>query len=118
MRRPWLLAVVLGGLALAGRAEAEGLAPVPANNPWCPSACCSWKSRRSWCPDDYCPKTLPVPPPRPPCNLPDNYCIKILPAPPPRPPCCLPDDYCRKPCAIHLGPCVEPWYTCGPLHCK
>ncbi len=115
---PRLLPLLICTLALYGRADAGGLGPVPPNNPWCPSACCSWFSRRGWCPNDYCSKALPAPPPRPSCRLPDSYCSKALPAPPPRPPCCLPNDYGKKQCPIRLGPCAEPWYRCGILPCK
>jgi hypothetical protein len=116
MRR--LLVLAACGLALCGRAGAQGLAPVPPNNPWRPSACCSWQTRKHWCPDDFHSKTLPAPPPRPPCCLPDDFCSKALLAPPPRPPCCLPNAYCKKPCPICIWPCVEPWYTCGAARCK
>jgi hypothetical protein len=116
MRPPkpgWLFAllVTLSPCHLVTLSSAQ--APVPPNNPWCPSACCSWKSRRAWCPNDYCPKSLPAPPPAPPFVFPNDYCKKTLPSPPPVPPCCLPNDYCKKPCPIRIGPCVEPWYTCG-----
>ncbi len=118
MRRPVLAVLVIGSLALCGEACAQGLAPMPPNNPWCPSACCSWKSRRAWCPNDYCPKTLPAPPPRPPFVFPNDYCKKTMPAPPPRPPFVFPNDYCKKQCPVRIGPCVEPWYTCGVRPCN
>jgi hypothetical protein len=115
--RQALLLVVLGSVAACGRVGAGGLeAPVPPNNPWWSFACCSWCSRQAWCPDDYCSKALPAPPARPSCCLPNDYCSKAVPPIPARPACCLPNDYCKKPCPIRVGPCVEPWYTCGVPH--
>ena len=45
------------------------------------------------CPDDYCPKKLPV-------TCPLRYCG--------------PDDYCRKPCPPVPPTCWPPSWTCGP----
>jgi hypothetical protein len=75
--------------------------------PWCPRLrpCCG-------CPDDYCPKSMPLTRPFLPCE-PDDYCRKKMPLTP-----CWdkygPDDYCPKECPPIPKLCWPPWYTCGP----
>jgi len=72
-----------------------------------------WQQRKCWCPDDYCRKPLPCPPPRVGgCGF-EDYCAKPMPCVPANPKGCV-DDYCPKNCPILLGPTCEPWYTCGP----
>jgi hypothetical protein len=76
-----------------------------------PKLCEEWRSRHSWCPNDYGPKTLPcVPLNAKDCV--DDYCRKGLPCVPPNPKGCV-DDYCPKTCPLILGSLCEPWYTCG-----
>lgn len=71
-----------------------------------------WRHRCCWCPDDYCPKSMPVVPPNPKGCV-DDYCRKTLPGVPPNAKGCV-DDYCRKTCPLFLGKLCEPWYRCGP----
>jgi len=66
-----------------------------------------------WCPDDYCPKPLPLVRKNPQCCLPDDCCRKELPPAPCRAPVGGCDDYCGKPWpAVPKG--CEPWYKCVP----
>jgi hypothetical protein len=65
------------------------------------------------CPDDYCPKPMPLVPCPVHCAGPDDYCYKPLPSTCPVK-CGGPDDYCRKPLPMPPSPCSPPWYTCGP----
>src|SRR5262249_24043866 len=76
------------------------------------SLCQEWRERKCWCPDDYCPKSLPCVPPNSKGYYYD-YCAKPLPCVPPNPKGCY-DDYCPKTCPIFLGRLCEPWYSCGP----
>ena len=72
-----------------------------------------WPCRAPGCPNDYCPKPSPAPPPRSRCEI-DDYCRKELPPPPPRTcagPC---DDYCPKPGRIWTEIGRGPWFQCGP----
>lgn len=70
------------------------------------------KEKSCCCPDDYCPKRLPVVV-RTCCCFPDDYCPKGLPTTCPVK-CTGPDDYCPKKWPILLPPCLGPWYRCGP----
>ena len=82
----------------------QGGAPL---GPFAPWPCC-----KCGCPDDYCPKPLPAPPPLSKCGC-DDYCPKPFPAPPPRTclgPC---DDYSPKPRWIWTEIGSGPWYQCG-----
>jgi hypothetical protein len=95
--------------------------PTQAQDPWLlfdgcrwfwPSLGMQWQQRQCWCPDDYCPKTLPcVPPTARGCV--DDYCPKALPWVPPNARGCV-DDYCPRPCPLWLGKWCESWYRCGP----
>src|SRR5438067_1432180 len=86
MRPSWFL-VLLAGFGLCG--TGAGAEPScrswwwPWSPPHCPCPCC---------PDDYCPKCLPVVCP-----------VKCFGA----------NDYCPKACPIVWPPCYPPWYTCG-----
>ena len=74
-----------------------------------------WRWRNCWCPDDYCPKSLPeVPPNARGCA--DDYCRKAMPGVVPNAKGCA-DDYCPKTCPLYLGSLREPWYTCGAPPC-
>src|SRR5262245_23643457 len=55
-----------------------------------------WKGCTCWCPDDYCPKTLPCVSCTPKGCV-DDYCPKTLPCVPPCAGGCV-DDYCPKNC--------------------
>ena len=98
-----------------------GQGAVQADGPWqlfdgcswsMPSLHALWKARKCWCPNDYCAKALPCPPP---CvhGCCDDYCAKSLPCPPPWVKGCC-DDYCPRCCPLWLGKLCEPWYRCGP----
>ena len=67
------------------------------------------------CPDDYCRRTLPADPCRPPACCPDDYCRRALPLPPCSSPSC-PDNYCSK-CLPAFPKNCEPWYRCGLPTC-
>jgi hypothetical protein len=99
------------GILLAGFLVL-GPAGEPDCSPW------SWSSwfhhpQCPCCPDDYCPKKCPPPPPCVTGDAPDDYCAKKLPSVI-GVKCCDPDDYCREPWRIWLPPCAPFWYTCGP----
>jgi hypothetical protein len=64
------------------------------------------------CPNDYCPKSLPLVPCPSRIHGPDDYCPKRLPCT--RPVTCFgADDYCPRPCPITVPRCPPPWYSCG-----
>jgi len=71
-----------------------------------------WQQRKCWCPDDYCPKTLPCVSPNAKGCV-DDYCPKTLPCVTANPKGCV-DDYCPKSCPILFPSNCEPWYRCGP----
>ena len=74
-----------------------------------------WRQRSCWCPNDYCPKTLPVVPANPKGCV-DDYCRKSLPFVPPNAKGCV-DDYHPKTCPLLLGNLCEPGYSCSsPEH--
>jgi hypothetical protein len=108
------------GLLVLAILVACGPTPAQADGPWTlfdgchwhfPRLCGEWRERHCWCPDDYCPKTLPCVPPVPKGCV-DDYCPKTLPCVPPVAKGCV-DDYCPKTCPIVLK-CWEPWYKCCP----
>lgn len=66
-----------------------------------------------WCPDDFCPKSVPCIPSLRSCFGCDDYCSK--PAPTlcwPRTHFC-PDDFCRKELPYLCWP-ASPWMRCSP----
>lgn len=72
-----------------------------------------WRQRCCWCPDDYCPKSLPCVP----CNLKgcvDDYCPKSLPCAACNAKGCV-DDYWPKTCPIFLWKPCSSCLSCGPL---
>jgi hypothetical protein len=77
-----------------------------------PKLCEQWRQRSCWCPNDYCPKTLPHVTPNP-LGCVDDYCKKTLPCVGPNGRGCV-DDYCPKTCPLFLGNLCEPWYRCPP----
>jgi hypothetical protein len=111
--RPCLCLVILV-VAGSSCARADGPWPLFDDCPWAfAKACPGWQQRRCWCPDDYCPRSLPaVALPCKGCK--DDYCPKAIPVVSPTCKGCK-DDYCPKslPCP---GKLCEPWYSCGP--CK
>jgi hypothetical protein len=71
-----------------------------------------WCHRCGWCPDDYCPRALPIVPCNR-CSNVDDFCPKALPGVKPNACGCV-DDYCPKKCPIWLGCLWAPWYKCAP----
>ena len=95
--RPCLCLVVLL-VTCAPRAHADDPRPLFDGCRWAfPKLRDEWRQRCCWCPDDYCPKTLPCVPPNP------KGCV---------------DDYCPRCCPLFLGSLCEPWYTCSPPRCR
>ena len=94
--RPCLCVAVLL-VTCAPRAHADDPRPLFDGCRWAfPKLCDEWRQRCCWCPDDYCPKTLPCVPPN------AKGCV---------------DDYCPRNCPLFLGRLCEPWYSCGPPRC-
>ena len=95
--RPCLCLVVLL-VTCAPRAHADDPRPLFDGCRWAfPKLRDEWRQRCCWCPDDYCPKTLPCVPPN------AKGCV---------------DDYCPRCCPLFLGSLCEPWYTCSPPRCR
>jgi hypothetical protein len=111
MRLCLCLAVLLGTCVVRAHAD-EPQHMFDAYHGGFPPLRAEWRSRHCWCPDDYCPKTLPVVPANA-KGCADDYCPKKLPCVPCNPRGCV-DDYCRKTCPLFLGRLCEPWYTCCP----
>jgi hypothetical protein len=109
--RPWIcLAALL--VTSAARAHADEPRLLFDGCRWVfPHLRDEWRQRCCWCPNDYCPKTLPCVPPNAKGCV-NDYCPKSLPCVPPNPKGCV-DDYCRKTCPLTLGKVCEPWYICG-----
>jgi hypothetical protein len=117
MKRPILLATVIGALGLWGVASGEGPPPEAPRCPVTATGCCP-RALLSGCPDDYCRKPWPkiwcLS-----CGLPDDYCPKPAPRLWRLEHCNLPDDYCRKPCPNLCRPVCPDHYTCGrPAPCR
>ena len=94
--RPCLCVAVLL-VTCAPRAHADDPRPLFDGCRWAfPKLRDEWRQRCCWCPDDYCPKTLPCVPPN------AKGCV---------------DDYCPRCCPLFLGRLCEPWYTCGAPRC-
>jgi hypothetical protein len=110
--RPCLCLIVLLATCAAPACAGEPRLMFDGHHWYFPQLCAEWRWRRCWCPDDYCPKTLPCVPPNAKGCV-DDYCQKALPCVPPNAKGCV-DDYCPKKCPLFLGGLCEPWYTCGP----
>ena len=91
--RPCLCLIVLLATCAAPAHAGEPRLMFDGRHWYFPQLCAEWRWRRCWCPDDYCPKTLPCVPPN------AKGCV---------------DDYCPTKCPLFLGGLCEPWYTCGP----
>jgi hypothetical protein len=116
VKRPIVLATVVGALGLWGAASGESPRPETPVCTMTATECCP-RAQLSGCPNDYCRKT----PPRIwclPCGLPDDYCPKPCPRLSVLAPCTLPDDYCPKPCPKPCCTLCADHYTCGrPAPC-